>query len=144
MNMKYLTAIPLLIIALTCPGRCCAEVKGCDAIQKLLADNFQANPGVKLDATIDEVKQLTPDVHVIRGIATVTPKDGAALVTRYVAVEVKKGDRYQVSQLTETETSPPSAYSQLRALEWLVGTWEDKAGIKPSKQRSIGQATRIF
>jgi uncharacterized protein (TIGR02246 family) len=189
MNMKYLTAIPLLIIALTCPiafagaasetatpsdqassqygpqspefkaaedgaqrymaaynkgdaktlanfyaedvdyiDKDGAEVKGRDAIQKLLADNFQANPGVKLDATIDEVKQLTPDVHVIRGIATVTPKDGAALVTRYVAVEVKKGDRYQVSQLTETETSPPSAYSQLRALEWLVGTWEDKAG----------------
>jgi SnoaL-like domain len=37
-----------------------AEVKGRDAIQKLLADNFQANPGIKLDATIDEVKQLTP------------------------------------------------------------------------------------
>lgn len=47
-----------------------AEVKGRDAIQKLLADNFQANPGIKLDVTIDEVKQLTPDVHVNRGIAT--------------------------------------------------------------------------
>ena len=141
--MKYLTAIPLLIIALTCPiafagaasgtpapsdqasnqdssqspefkaaedgaqrymaaynkgdaktlanfyaedvdyiDKDGAEVKGRDAIQKLLADNFQANPGVKLDATIDEVKQLTPDVHVIRGIATVTPKHGAAVATR--------------------------------------------------------------
>jgi len=28
----------------------------------------------------------------------------------------------------ETEAPPPSAYSQLQALEWLVGTWEDKAG----------------
>ena len=26
------------------------------------------------------------------------------------------------------EAAPSSAYSQLRALEWLVGTWEDKAG----------------
>jgi uncharacterized protein (TIGR02246 family) len=105
-----------------------AEVKGRDAIQKLLAENFQANPGVKLEVTIDEVKLLSPDVLVNRGIATVTPKDGAAVATRYVAIDVKKGDQWQVSQLTETEASPPNAYSQLQALEWLVGTWEDKAG----------------
>jgi uncharacterized protein (TIGR02246 family) len=105
-----------------------AEVKGRDAIQKLLADNFQANPGAKLDVTIDEVKQLSPDVLVNRGIATVTPKDGAAVATRYVAIDVKKGDQWQTSQLTEMEASPSSAYSQLRALEWLVGTWQDKAG----------------
>ena len=105
-----------------------AEVKGRAAIQKLLADNFQANPGVKLDMTVDELKQLTPDVRVNRGNATVTPKDGAAVATRYVAINVKTGDRWLISQLTETEAPPPNAYSQLQALEWLVGTWEDKAG----------------
>jgi hypothetical protein len=57
-------------------------VKGRDAIQKLLAENFQANPGVKLDLTVDEIKQLTPDVRVNRGFATVTPKSGAAIATR--------------------------------------------------------------
>jgi uncharacterized protein (TIGR02246 family) len=105
-----------------------AETKGREAIQKLLAENFQANPGVKLDLTVDEVKQLTPDVRVNRGFATVTPKSGAAVATRYVSISVKNGDRWLISQLTETEAPPPSAYSQLRALEWLVGTWEDKAG----------------
>ena len=44
------------------------------------------------------------------------------------AIDVKKGDQWQTSQLTEMEAAPSSAYSQLRALEWLVGTWEDKAG----------------
>jgi len=105
-----------------------AEVKGRDAVQKLLAENFQANPGVKLDMTVDELRQLTPDVRVNRGFATVTPKDGAAVATRYVSINVKKGDRWLISQLTETEAPPPSAYSQLQALEWLVGNWEDKAG----------------
>lgn len=104
------------------------EVKGRDAIQKLLADNFQANPGVKLNVTIDEVKQLSPNIRINRGIATVTPKGGAVVTTRYVAIDVKKGDQWQTSQLAETEVLPSSAYSQLRALEWLVGTWEDKAG----------------
>ena len=55
-----------------------AEVKGRDAMQKLLADNFQQNPSVKLAITTEEVKQLTPDVKVSRGFATVTPANGAA------------------------------------------------------------------
>jgi uncharacterized protein (TIGR02246 family) len=105
-----------------------AETKGCDGIQKLLAANFKANPGLKLDMTIDEVKLLTPDVRVNRGIATVTPPDGAAVATRYVSISVKTGDRWLISQLTETDAPPPNAYSQLQALEWLVGNWENKAG----------------
>jgi uncharacterized protein (TIGR02246 family) len=105
-----------------------AEVKGRDAIQKLLTENFQAHPGVQLDLTVDEVKQLTPDVRVNRGFATVTPKSGAASATRYVSVSVKNGEQWLISQLTETEAPAPSAYSQLQALEWLVGTWENKAG----------------
>jgi uncharacterized protein (TIGR02246 family) len=105
-----------------------AEVKGRDAIQKLLEENFQANPGVQLELTVDELKQLTPDVRVTRGTAKVTPKDGAAVATRYTAIETKNGDRWLISQLTEREAPPPSAYAQLQALGWLVGTWEDKTG----------------
>jgi uncharacterized protein (TIGR02246 family) len=104
------------------------EVSGRDAMQKLLADNFQANPGGKLAITIDEVKQISPDVLVDRGIATVTPANGAAESTRYVAIHVKKGDHWPISQLTETAAPAPSAYSQLQALEWLIGNWEDKTG----------------
>ena len=104
------------------------EVKGRDAVQKLLTENFQANPGVQLDLTVDEVKLLSPDVRVNRGFATVSPKSGAAVATRYVSISVKNGDQWLISQLTETEAPPQSAYSQLQALEWLVGTWEDKAG----------------
>jgi uncharacterized protein (TIGR02246 family) len=105
-----------------------AEVKGRDALLKLLADNFQENPGAKLAITVDEVKQLSPDVLVDRGMATVTTSDGAAESTRYAAIHVKKNDQWRISQLTETAAPAPSAYSQLQALEWLVGNWEDKAG----------------
>lgn len=64
-------------------------------MQKLLADNFQQNPGVKLTITTEEVKQLTPDVKVTRGFATVTPANGAAKTTRYTLVKVKKGDHWE-------------------------------------------------
>jgi uncharacterized protein (TIGR02246 family) len=105
-----------------------AEVKGRDAMQKLLADNFVQNPGAKLAITTEEVKQLTPDVKVTRGFATVTPAKGAAETTRYTAVRVKKGDHWEISQLNEREAPPLSAYSKLEVLEWLVGTWQDKSG----------------
>src|SRR3984893_1901591 len=71
-----------------------AEVIGRDAMEKLLADNFQRNPGVKLAITTEEIKQLTPDVKVTRGIATVTPANGAAESTRYTAVRGRKGDHW--------------------------------------------------
>ncbi len=105
-----------------------AETKGREAIKKLLAGNFAANPGITLNTTLEEVKLLTPEVRVNRGIAVVTPKDGAAMATRYVTISVKKGDRWLISQLTETDAPAPSAYSQLQALEWLVGNWQNKAG----------------
>src|SRR5246500_1588201 len=105
-----------------------AEVIGRDAMEKLLADNFQQNPGVKLAIMTEEVKQLTPDVKVTRGIATVTQATGAAESTRYTAVRVRKGDHWEISQLNEREAPPLSAYSKLAALEWLVGTWQDKSG----------------
>ena len=96
-------------------------------MEKLLADNFKQNPGAKLAVTTEEVKQLAPDVKVGRGLATVTMPGGTAVATRYTAVRVKKGDHWEISQLTETEAPAPSASSQLGALQWLVGTWEDKS-----------------
>jgi uncharacterized protein (TIGR02246 family) len=86
-----------------------AEVKGRDAMKKLLADNFQQNPGVKLAITTEEVKQLTPDVKVSRGFATVAPANGAATTTRYTLVKVKKGDHWEISQMNEREAPPLSA-----------------------------------
>ena len=97
-------------------------------MQRLLADNFQQNPRVKLAITTEEVKQLTPDVKVSRGFAIVTPANGAATTTRYTLVKVKKGDRWEISQMNEREAPPLSAYAKLEALEWLVGTWQDKSG----------------
>src|SRR6266404_940536 len=105
-----------------------AEVKGRNAMERLLADNFQQNPGAKLAITTEEVKQLTTDVKVTRGFATVTPANGAAETTRYTAVRVRKGDHWEISQLNERKAPPPSAYSRLEVLEWLAGTWQDKSG----------------
>jgi uncharacterized protein (TIGR02246 family) len=103
-----------------------AEVKGRGEMEKLFTEYFQANPGAKLMITIEEVKPLTPDVQVNRGVATVTETSGLTSSTRYVAVLAKKNDGWQVCQLTETAAPAPSASSQLEALKWLIGSWENK------------------
>src|SRR5271166_1064939 len=102
------------------------EVKGRGEMEKLFMENFQANPGAKIAITIEEVKLLTPDVQVNRGVATVTATSGLTESTRYVAVLGKKADRWQVCQLTQTAAPAPSASSQLEALKWLIGNWENK------------------
>jgi uncharacterized protein (TIGR02246 family) len=48
------------------------EVKGRGEMEKLFMKNFQANPGAKIAITIEEVKPLTPDVQVNRGVATIS------------------------------------------------------------------------
>jgi uncharacterized protein (TIGR02246 family) len=121
-----------------------AEVKGRDAMEKLLAENFQQNPGAKLSIRTDEVKELTPDVKVSRGLATVTLANGTANTTRYTAVRVKKGDHWEISQLTETEAPAPSAYSQLQAIEWLVGSWEDKGGDSAVQTKATWAGDKNF
>ena len=113
-------------------------------MEKLLADNFQQNPGVKLAITTEEIKQLTPDVKVTRGFATLTSANGASGTTRYTAVRVRKGDHWEISQLNEREAAAPGAYSKLQALEWLAGTWQDKSGDQTVQSKINWAGDRNF
>jgi len=103
-----------------------AETKGRGEVEKLFTDYFQASPGGKIAITVEEVKQLAPDVQVNRGVATVTAASGLTNSTRYVAVLAKKKDGWQICQLTETAAPAPAASSQLAALKWIIGNWENK------------------
>src|SRR6201981_1888775 len=96
-----------------------AETKGGRKMEELFTEYFQASPGAKIAITIEEVKQLAPDVQVNRGVATVTVPDG-------VAVLAKKKGAWKICQVTETATPAPSASSQLQSLKWLIGNWENK------------------
>src|SRR5271157_6589327 len=119
------------------------EIKGRGEMEKLFAENFQANPGAKIAITIEEVKQLTPDVQVNRGVATVTASSGLNESTRYAAVLAKKNDGWQIYQLTETAAPAPSASSQLEALKWLIGNWENKDADQTVETKVEGQEIKI-
>ena len=103
-----------------------AETKGRGEMEKLFTGYFQASPGAKITISVEEVKQLAPDVQVNRGVATVTAPSSLINSTRYVAVLAKKNDSWQICQLTETAAPAPTASYQLEALKWLIGNWENK------------------
>jgi uncharacterized protein (TIGR02246 family) len=102
------------------------ETKGRAEMEKRFTEYFQASPGAKIAITIEELKRLTPDVQVDRGVATVTSTSGLANPTRYVALLAKKNDGWKICQLTETAALAPTASTQLEALKWLIGNWENK------------------
>ena len=120
------------------------EVKGRSEMEKLFIESFQANPGAKIAITIEEVKPLTPDVQVNRGVATVTATSGLTESTRYAAVLAKKNDGWQICQLTETAAPAPSASSQLEALKWLIGNWENKDADQTVESRVAWAGDKNF
>jgi uncharacterized protein (TIGR02246 family) len=104
-------------------------VSGRAIIEKLLAEKFASNPGAKLEIDVKSVRLLSPDVVVEKGIATIAVPDGQQGISGYVAVHLKRGGNWKISQLSET-TGPSSsteAASRLQDLAWLVGYWHDEA-----------------
>jgi hypothetical protein len=61
------------------------EVKGRGEMEKLFLENFQTRPEAKITITIEEVKQLTPDVQMNREVATVTAASGLTESSRYLS-----------------------------------------------------------
>ena len=77
-------------------------VSGRDAIEKLLVEEFNTNPGAKLQINVESVRVLSPDVLVEKGIATITAHDRRQGASRYIAVYTKLAGDWKISQLTQT------------------------------------------
>jgi uncharacterized protein (TIGR02246 family) len=79
-------------------------VSGRDAIEKLLVEEFNTNPGAKLKINVESVRVLSPDVLVEKGIATITARDRRQGTSRYIAVYTKRAGDWKISQLTQTQS----------------------------------------
>jgi hypothetical protein len=55
-----------------------------------------------------------------------------------------KVDRWLISQLTQTAEPAPSAYSQLEALQWLIGDWENKDADQTVESKVEWAGDKIF
>jgi uncharacterized protein (TIGR02246 family) len=102
-------------------------VSGRAAIEKQLKNFFAENKGAEVELSIDSVRPLAPEVVLEKGEAVVTRAAGNSSRTNYLAIHVKRGDKWLIAHLTESESQAAvSPYGHLQELEWLVGTWKDK------------------
>jgi uncharacterized protein (TIGR02246 family) len=103
--------------------------RGKEALTALFKKGLTENKGKKVTGKLNSLKFLRADVALEDGSLEFTAPDGSKESNRYAVVWVKSGDHWLISSvrdLPEEETDVPSlAYPQLRALEWLVGEWQD-------------------
>ncbi|HZL89995.1 MAG TPA: SgcJ/EcaC family oxidoreductase [Pirellulaceae bacterium] len=103
------------------------EAIGRAAIAEEFAAIFKEKKGLKLDVSIESLRLLSPSVAVEHGTAKLLAPQAEPEETKYTAIYVKQGDKWLLDRVTDgTDDSPPSHYEQLKALEWMVGSWIDE------------------
>jgi uncharacterized protein (TIGR02246 family) len=107
--------------------------RGRVAIRQQYAESFAADPTLKVEAALESIRFLTPDVVQVDGTAKLTAPDVQPTSSRFSALAVKKGDKWQIAEVRdypgpESDIHPSE---RLRELAWLVGDWVDEsAGSK--------------
>jgi uncharacterized protein (TIGR02246 family) len=102
--------------------------QGRQAIQELLTAFFTANPGSRLDVTIDTIRFVSPGVAVEDGTLTVTRAAGSPSDhSRYTAMHVKSNGKWLTASSREHAPKDRREHaSQLQQLDWLLGEWVDE------------------
>ncbi len=103
-------------------------MEGRAAIEAGMREYFKQNPGARLEVQTHSVREVTPDVAVAGGMAVFSGTGGAVEVTRFKALHAKRGDAWKIVELTENVLPPEDrGQMELAALDWLTGSWRDKA-----------------
>jgi len=106
-----------------------SQVTGRAALTEEFTALFDESADVRLEVATESIEFISPNVALERGTATVLRPDGPPEATDYRVVYVKRDGQWLIDRVTE-EGIPVirSHYDKLKALEWLIGDWEDQAG----------------
>jgi uncharacterized protein (TIGR02246 family) len=106
--------------------------KGKEAITALFKKGLAESKGSKVTGKIHSLKFLRPEVAMEDGSLEFAAPNGSKETNRYAVVWVKSGDQWLISSVrdlpAEISDLPSLTYPQLKALEWLVGEWQDASG----------------
>ena len=102
-------------------------IEGREAIEREYTGLFHDNPGATIEIKVDDLHFLGPDAAIEEGTTRVTPKDGAPIVNRYSAVDVKRDGEWLLASVRES-ASEVTTHERLRELEWMLGEWVDESG----------------
>ncbi len=105
------------------------KVDGKAAISEMYANALRDAPGVKLEAELETVRFLTPDVARAEGRSRVSSGTGDANeFHRFSVLTVRKDGKWRIAEIRDyplpVEDVP--TYERLKELEWMVGDWVDE------------------
>ncbi|WP_197994777.1 YybH family protein [Gimesia panareensis] len=100
------------------------RLAGRPEIQRAYADYFTKNKGVKLQISIDSVRQIGENMAIEEGRTVVTVPRAVPDYSRYTATHMKRDGKWQTVSVKEEFVMPPTVpQDKLMDLEWLIGTW---------------------
>ncbi len=100
------------------------EVVGREAIAERFAAQFEDQPEIKIEVTVESIQFISPNVAVERGTTRFLDPNSDPEEIKYAAVEVKRDGKWLLDRVTdESDDPPPSHYENLKVLEWMVGDW---------------------
>jgi uncharacterized protein (TIGR02246 family) len=103
------------------------QVNGREEVKASFEEAFRERPKGKVSVVVDSIRFLTADVAVEEGATTMFP-DGETLSSKgtYTVIHLKKDGRWLMQAVRIEKEESLSNYSELQALEWLVGEWIDE------------------
>lgn len=105
------------------------EVVGKAAIGEQFAAIFKAQPAVKAEVTVSSVQFVSPNVAIEQGTTKILSPNAEPEEIEYSAVNVKRDGKWLLDRVTDkSKEAAPSQHEQLKALEWMVGSWTNKGG----------------
>jgi uncharacterized protein (TIGR02246 family) len=103
------------------------EIVGRDAIANQFEARFKEQPELKLEVTVASVQFVSPNVAIEQGTAKLLTPNAEPEEIEYSAVDVKRDGKWLLDRVTDkSKLVIPSHYEQLKALEWMVGSWGDE------------------
>lgn len=93
----------------------------------LIRTAVEAEPTLKLNASIDDVEQTDADQAVVRGTTTLTSEQAPEEVSSFEITLAKPATDWLITSITERSINASESANPLDSLGWLVGTWNEES-----------------
>lgn len=103
------------------------RIKGRPAIQQEFEKFFKKAGDAKLELTINSIEFQGKDKAIEKGTATLIQPGKNPSTSEYIALHVKKGNKWYIESVSEVDLSELGTSNEhLRELGWMIGKWIDK------------------
>ncbi|EGF29949.1 nuclear transport factor 2 family protein [Rhodopirellula baltica] len=93
----------------------------------LIRTAVEAEPTLKLSASVEDIEQTDPNQATVRGTTTLTSEDAPDEVSSFEIALVKTSEGWTIKSITERSIDSAASANPIESLTWLVGTWKEDA-----------------